>query len=345
MGAHDARETGFDGEPRVTAPGAVQLRPRSDTLPADFASTVQIINGTRDSLAVTGDQRLAPFMAAVAILRDAELSDDVAHAVSLLCAFIRSEAARAARLEADRDMAHTMGTMTSRNLATLADRFSEVVRAKQELELSVSTDPMTGLWNQRMFLHDAPRMFDSLRKKGDFAYLAIDLDGFKAVNDTLGHEAGDAVLVAVGALFKKLFRISDYTFNGTDITSSGGIQRRVSGALGQKGDTGDRVIRSGGDEFVVMLPVCDLDNAIAVGNRIVRAIRALEVDVNDMRGRPSVASVSASVGIAIAREDDDFASLRGRADERMYRIKTASKGAGERGGVCASDEFDGEVSK
>ncbi len=128
MPIDDFDESGFDGvEVHVTAPGAIdssKLRRRRDTLPVDFASTVHVINGTRESLEVTGDQRLAPFIAAASILRDADLNDEIAYAVSLLCSFIKSEAARAAKLEADRDMAYTMGTMTSDKLTTLATRFS-----------------------------------------------------------------------------------------------------------------------------------------------------------------------------------------------------------------------------
>ncbi len=115
----------------------------------------------------------------------------------------------------------------------------------------------------------------------------IDLDRFKAVNDTLGHHAGDRVLVEVA--------------------------RRLTGAI-RAGDTAGRL---GGDEFVVVLdPVDDLDEAMTVAHRIRNALVEPPIVVVD--GSP----VGASLGIAVNRPgDDDQHGLQLRADKALYRAK------------------------
>jgi diguanylate cyclase (GGDEF)-like protein len=122
------------------------------------------------------------------------------------------------------------------------------------------------------------------------ALFFVDLDGFKTVNDMLGHRGGDAVLA------------------------------RVAQALQAAVRSEDSVGRFGGDEFLVLARVRDRPAADVVAQQLVAAIRASSA------GQPSLAQASASVGFALAPEDADTAlRLVQRADDAMYFAKRAGK--------------------
>jgi len=151
-------------------------------------------------------------------------------------------------------------------------------RKQAELRLAeaVSHDPLTGVLN-RNAIHEARGAIQ--------AVLFVDLDGFKEVNDTLGHAAGDVVLA----------RAADR------------IRHQTRG--------GDQVARVGGDEFVVILspdPNIDVD---AVAERIEEALST------PYQVGGQVATIGASVGIAVARSGETIGTLISRADEAMYRVK------------------------
>ncbi|MBM2615846.1 GGDEF domain-containing protein [Actinoplanes sp. LDG1-06] len=155
--------------------------------------------------------------------------------------------------------------------------------ALRAVEEQATTDQLTGLANRRRF-HDrwASALGESV---GPTALLYIDLDGFKPVNDTFGHEAGDAVLVAVAHRINSLVR------------------------------TGDVVARLGGDEFAVILPWTDDETAEAVAGRIVEALS----EPFDTPTRPVF--VGASIGVITAHSGaNPDAELR-RADTAMYAAK------------------------
>ncbi len=115
---------------------------------------------------------------------------------------------------------------------------SLLVRLKQRLELEAQrglTDPLTGLKNRRGFTAAATVEFDRARRHGHPLTIAfIDLDDFKLVNDRMGHEAGDGVLVDVAKVFRRRLR-------GVDVAA-----------------------RLGGDEFALLLPETDADQATAL---------------------------------------------------------------------------------
>jgi diguanylate cyclase (GGDEF)-like protein len=123
--------------------------------------------------------------------------------------------------------------------------------------------------------------------------MVLDLDGFKAVNDTLGHDRGDRLLTEVAT--------------------------RLAAAVGPDGV----VARLGGDEFAVLLPGDDdvADRAVAVGRRV---LAALDLPV-DLDGTP--ARVGGSLGVSLAPEHGtDASTLLRCADTAMYRAKTAAAG-------------------
>jgi diguanylate cyclase (GGDEF)-like protein/PAS domain S-box-containing protein len=155
-------------------------------------------------------------------------------------------------------------------------------------------DPLTGLANRALFVERVGYAAARARRRSEhrFALLFIDLDGFKAVNDTLGHPAGDQVLISVARRLEACVR------------------------------PGDVVARLGGDEFAVLLERIDEPGgATDVAARILEELRpSFTVSGREM-------SVSASVGIAVSvtgREPPE--DLLQDADTAMYRAKAAGKG-------------------
>ena len=174
---------------------------------------------------------------------------------------------------------------------------TEQVRAQRQLKYLAFYDPLTGLPNRALFYD---RLGQALargeRSRERFALLMLDLDGFKAVNDTHGHETGDALLAAVGRRLRHCVRDSD------------------------------TVARMGGDEFVVLLAdLPEADAASAVAGKILTAFR----DPFDAAGREC--RVGTSIGICVYPEDgDDMESLLGRADAAMYESKARGKNTSTR---------------
>ncbi|MFF5085369.1 diguanylate cyclase domain-containing protein [Actinoplanes sp. NPDC000266] len=167
--------------------------------------------------------------------------------------------------------------------------------ALRQVEEQATTDQLTGLANRRRF-HDrwGSALHDSV---GPTALLYIDLDGFKPVNDTFGHEAGDAVLVAVA--------------------------ERINGVI----RAGDVVARLGGDEFAVILPWTDDATADKVAARILDAL----AEPFDTPARPVY--IGASIGvIAAATGADPDGELR-RADSAMYAAKAGGRNRVHRDGA------------
>ena len=168
-------------------------------------------------------------------------------------------------------------------LADITDR----VRLQEELRLAALTDPLTGLANRTHFA-------DALQEAADQGdtpvVLLLDLDGFKAVNDTLGHGAGDAVL------------------------------REVADRLRRTCRHGELVARLGGDEFVVLIPDDDLAAGARLGDRLVEVLS----DPFDIGGRPT--RLGASVGVAGSHPGAVPDDLLRDADIAMYSAKFGGKG-------------------
>lgn len=199
------------------------------------------------------------------------------------------------------------------SLATSLNRM--VVRLKENqssLIKRANTDGLTGLYNHRYF-HE--RLTQELKRAARYgrplSLLIMDLDGFKGVNDTLGHQAGDQVLKTVAASLTEQIR---------DI---------------------DLLARYGGDEFAVILPETSLDEAMQMGNRIAQAIG----DHPELSSRTATGfekakadwRVTVSVGAAEcpthARQKDALVSA---ADIAMYHAKHVSQES-----VSAYDEVPG----
>ena len=162
---------------------------------------------------------------------------------------------------------------------------SETLRSVEE---QATHDQLTGLANRRLF---HTRWQQSLGEAGGpTTLLYVDLDGFKPVNDALGHEAGDNVLVEVAERLRRLVR------------------------------AGDVVARLGGDEFAVILPWTDGTTANGIAQRLVAEL-AEPFDLD----QPAV-SIGASVGAVTAGPNADPEAELRRADTAMYAAKAAGRG-------------------
>ena len=174
----------------------------------------------------------------------------------------------------------------------LATEIKARQKMEQELEFRAFHDTLTKLPNRALFLDRLGQAEAMLERNGDFkfAVLFIDLDGFKQHNDSLGHEAGDELLIAV----------------------SGRLHRCVRGL--------DTLARLGGDEFTILLfDIHSRDDAARVAQRVLDEVSA----PFNLKG--NTAQISASIGIAVNDSNSPLDRILQNADLAMYRAKHAGK--------------------
>lgn len=157
-----------------------------------------------------------------------------------------------------------------------------LLRLNHTLKREAAEDSLSGLANRRQFDADLPGL------RPPDALLLLDIDHFKAVNDSLGHPAGDAVLSAVGHALPQMLR------------------------------HGDRAYRYGGEEFAVILRGSGPDGAQATAERIRATLSSL--DVPELQGRP----LTVSVGVGLVLQDAPLDALA-RADAALYAAKDAGR--------------------
>jgi diguanylate cyclase (GGDEF)-like protein len=169
----------------------------------------------------------------------------------------------------------------------------ELEQANRELQMLAEHDSLTGLVNRRKLLAVLAAESARARRYGDsFCVLLCDIDHFKRINDTQGHEAGDEVLRQVAQV----------------------LQARVRGE--------DTVCRWGGEEFVVLLPRTGLAEAMGCAERLRRAVAALREDNDCVLPCP----VTLSCGVSeFPRHGRDETTLLAAADEALYRAKHAGR--------------------
>src|SRR5467141_2681389 len=155
------------------------------------------------------------------------------------------------------------------------------------LQLNAVTDPLTGLYNRRLFSETFEKELNRGRRYGSpLGLVVLDLHRFKEVNDKHGHPRGDEVLRAAAATLKKALRTSDYAF------------------------------RIGGDEFALILPQTDASQAVALARRVETVFAEL------LQPLQLTVGVSMDHGAANFPQDAEQADQLIRiADERLYRLK------------------------
>ena len=162
--------------------------------------------------------------------------------------------------------------------------------SEEQLRHAATHDPLTGLGNRALFRERVEHALHRVDRGDPVAVLSLDLDDFKAVNDRLGHDAGDALLCAVA-------------------------ERLLHATRG-----GDTVARLGGDEFAVLLAGAAAADVGAVADRVLAALSGTV----PVAGRP--VAVGTSVGVAHAHPGDTAEELLRNADLAMYRAKHGGKG-------------------
>ncbi len=165
-------------------------------------------------------------------------------------------------------------------------------RVEEELRRLATIDELTELYNRRFFFAQGRRLLERCRQNAQpAALLLFDLDHFKTINDSFGHEAGDAVLRAVALCCRRTLR------------------------------PGDLLARLGGEEFAVLLPETDRRQAKRVAERLRRALSALEVPCDR-----TVIRLTVSIGLATPEDTPGgLDALLAAADRALYRAKRAGR--------------------
>lgn len=161
-------------------------------------------------------------------------------------------------------------------------------RKLEELTNLTIRDDLTGLFNSRQFYsHIAQEVDRSNRYFRPLSLILMDIDNFKLLNDTYGHLFGDKILSGMGEIIKSAIRMQDTAY------------------------------RYAGDEFTILLPETELERAIAVAERVRRAIEIETQLLSD----PKSLKVTVSIGVVEYLTDEEIKSFVHRADGAMYASK------------------------
>jgi diguanylate cyclase (GGDEF)-like protein len=194
---------------------------------------------------------------------------------------------RAARRESDALAAKNRQLAEAH--AELERRASQLEGLQEQLREQADRDWLTGVHNRRFLARELERLTRE-RLSGPISLAVLDIDHFKSINDRFGHHTGDHVLV------------------------------RVAGLLCDSLRTTDVVVRSGGEEFIVLMPLTDEHAALACCERVREAVRGEEWEAAE----PGL-TVTASVGVATAADPDDLEALVRVADQRLYAAKRGGR--------------------
>jgi len=181
----------------------------------------------------------------------------------------------------------------------IVDLQSELIAAREALRNRADHDALTGLWNRGAILEVLGRELARARRCGaPLAVALVDLDHFKAINDTHGHPAGDAVL------------------------------REAASRMSSSVRPYDAVGRYGGEEFLIVLPGCDVPFGMAAAERLRNSLAKEGIQVGDRR-----LPVTCSIGIASSAGDPEpnAEALVTAADQALYRAKAEGRNR-----VCAA---------
>ncbi|HOP68809.1 MAG: histidine kinase N-terminal 7TM domain-containing protein [Dethiobacteria bacterium] len=168
---------------------------------------------------------------------------------------------------------------------------TELKQVEEALHLLATTDELTGLWNRRHFIESLKQEIERARRYNhQFSFILLDIDNFKGINDSLGHAAGDAALQHLATVIKK-------------------VLRRV-----------DIVGRLGGEEFGILLPVTDLNEAVIFSERIRKSVEAAPAQYNHRE-----ISITVSMGVTSYRPGACVDEIINTADEALYEAKARGK--------------------
>jgi PAS domain S-box-containing protein len=195
-------------------------------------------------------------------------------------------------------------------------------RMQEELYRQATRDALTGLPNREAFLGAAQRAIGrAVRQDAVAAVIVIELDDFKVVNNTMGHAAGDELLVAVGQRLTDAVRADQSAHSDRPGSARyPALDRSRTVDLLGVGEAEWIVARLGGDEFVACVDLFDQARI----DQVIAAI--MDCFTEPFVLSSGVATISASVGVAISTESDDAQELLRQADLAVYVAKDAGKG-------------------
>ena len=163
-----------------------------------------------------------------------------------------------------------------------------LVNKNEKFENIASTDSLTGLYNRYKFSELYVSSYRSMiQRDNNMSLIMVDIDYFKNVNDTYGHNAGDATLVQVAHAILRVLRNIDI------------------------------VCRWGGEEFIILLPTANLENAVLLAEKIRKDIERMDIDI--------VGQVTASFGIAKVNKNTDMKAVVNIADKALYLAKNSGR--------------------
>ncbi len=192
------------------------------------------------------------------------------------------------------DMAERISKQTSELEQRVAERTTELQDAYERLKRVAVTDPLTGCFNRRYLdEHLAEELARAQRYDSELSVLMCDIDFFKRVNDSHGHQAGDRVLIEIAAVLRT------------------GSRQQI-----------DWVARYGGEEFLLVLPESSREDALQLAERLRRAI-----ETRALSHEGTALSVTASFGLSTCRHvaEETSDTLLARADEALYKAKEAGR--------------------
>jgi diguanylate cyclase (GGDEF)-like protein len=193
------------------------------------------------------------------------------------------------------DLSHQIAVRGDDEFARVGSAFNDMAgklqKGREELRFQALHDSLTGLPNRALFMqHTEHAIARARRRTSTLAVLYLDLDDFKAVNDTFGHEAGDELLIAVAERLRKCLRAEDVA------------------------------ARLGGDEFGILLQERDVAGVNLVVERLSHSFHdSLSIRAGDM-------TIGVSIGVATSEGNEELDELLRQADVAMYAAKARGRG-------------------
>ena len=203
--------------------------------------------------------------------------------------------------------------LSATQFADIAALAMENSRLYREVQALATTDELTGIHNRRNLLELGNRELQrSQRYARPLSALMLDVDHFKHVNDTRGHAAGDIVLRGVAQHCVEQLRSTD-----------------ALGRYAQKDEDGGNLIgRLGGEEFAILLPETNLDQALFVAERVRASVERMLFKVPGANGGPDSALLQVTVSIGVASLNPEMATmtdLLSQADKALYTAKQTGR--------------------
>lgn len=180
--------------------------------------------------------------------------------------------------------------------------------SRNELEQQALTDPMTKLYNRRYLSEVTAHLLGLMRRnRGHITVVMLDIDKFKNINDTYGHQAGDDVIIKLAQTLKKFTRVSDVT------------------------------CRLGGEEFLILLPETVMEGGCSMAETLRREVERLAITLDN----GTELRFTISLGVAEVNSDDrNFDAAMTRADAALYEAKESGRNR-----VCPDNPTAGSLSE